>query len=275
MSGDSPRSLQFGHGSSPWKCTVGEGNSVGRGMMLQFGHGSSPWKCATSSLTTSLPRKGFNSATAHHRGNAGDGRPDADPAVELQFGHGSSPWKCVEWRACNEFLRRLQFGHGSSPWKCLGRGGVGDRRQPASIRPRLITVEMLGGGARPGHGRAASIRPRLITVEMPAGVIAGALSCQPLQFGHGSSPWKCVEGAGVLVRAGGRFNSATAHHRGNAPSGPSGSGPCSKLQFGHGSSPWKCGRPRCGRVQQGRASIRPRLITVEMRSHATMAGFWS
>jgi hypothetical protein len=36
--------LQFGHGSSPWKCLAQVMNFTER-FALQFGHGSSPWKC--------------------------------------------------------------------------------------------------------------------------------------------------------------------------------------------------------------------------------------
>ena len=211
-----------------------------------------------------VPR--FNSATAHHRGNAGGVAVAWWAYTALQFGHGSSPWKCPRrYSTVGPPASLLQFGHGSSPWKCQVVPVRPGRRLAASIRPRLITVEMRPRKRPSGSsGTAASIRPRLITVEMRwasrascrwwrsfnsatahhrgnAGSPLWAASAgRELQFGHGSSPWKCAPPRRPTPPAGRRFNSATAHHRGNAAT------------------------PVRKPTASSSASIRPRLITVEM-----------
>ena len=159
--------LQFGHGSSPWKCADVGYHEVKYALQLQFGHGSSPWKCYHQLIRTLHQLISFNSATAHHRGNA-----HHHLNIPIQYHASIRPRLItVEMQglvpSCETAARRLQFGHGSSPWKCTDAPAAVLADEPASIRPRLITVEM-----RPHPGR---VRRR----------------ARRLQFGHGSSPWKC------------------------------------------------------------------------------------
>ena len=61
------RNLQFGHGTEPWRNSTAHAQFV-RDQDLQFGHGTEPWRNSTRKRWRGRPRLSFNSATARSRG---------------------------------------------------------------------------------------------------------------------------------------------------------------------------------------------------------------
>ena len=216
----------------------------------------------------------FNSATARSRGETRRAdtmcHPGQRPSIRPRHG-------AVEKQgpARHEYRRhgRLQFGHGTEPWRNGVRDGTCGKEPQPSIRPRHGAVEKPG----PALDRANAIRPfnsatarsrgetkgsvgtlcllppfnsatarsRGETLTMPSG---SAAPTPPLQFGHGTEPWRNTAQCGTIPRA-------------------------RALQFGHGTEPWRNFPHGPVSLPPPRGpSIRPRHGAVEKpdRSPATL-----
>ena len=159
-------------------------------------------------------------------------------------------------------LLSLQFGHAWAAWMDVQCRRQAPRRNGASIRPRLGSVDgrhlgrLLSNGAtasiRPrlgsvdgrtttfqsgGNMAAASIRPRLGSVDGPKGqaLVQAALdaSIRPRLGSVDGRPGRWCRGQSALS-----FNSATPGQRGWTRVSPSVSDTSSRLQFGHAWAAW-------------------------------------
>ncbi len=186
--------LQFGHGSSPWKWSrrspkrdASTSPSIRPRLItvemdhprsqrwerhkgLQFGHGSSPWKWVLG----------------RHRSPAGQPPSIRPRLITVEMGPFASP----AWRRATLPLH-LQFGHGSSPWKwpkCSLR-----RHEPDPTFNSATAHHRGNGGRRLVGGPAGSVTFNSATAHHRGNGTNNSDArggSDPLQFGHGSSPWK-------------------------------------------------------------------------------------
>ena len=233
-----PRSLQFGHGTEPWRNAVLHFD-VAQQHFLQFGHGTEPWR--------NNPEFWLEVSLTH-----------------LQFGHGTEPWRNPASSSPSPRHGRRTFNSATArsrgETKHKGRSTSGDRTfNSATARSRGETE---ADGRDSDDGRP-SIRPRHGAVEKRR--VTGAIHAgsRRLQFGHGTEPWRNDPAASGLCAGPGTFNSATARSRGET-SVTSGTWRTGDSSFNSATArsrgeTW----PRSKRSARKAPSIRPRHGAVE------------
>ena len=110
----------------------------------------------------------FNSATARSRGETSDGEKVTSRASHLQFGHGTEPWRNVISPQCD--LRGRRSFNSATAEKLVSRAGL--------FHPPLTfnSATARSRGETSAQGKPAKFKKFA------------------LQFGHGTEPWRNLQG---------------------------------------------------------------------------------
>ena len=263
--------------------------------MLQWGHGTWPWKTTVGALVDWSPIDAASMGPRHWPWKT-LGRPSAAASTSdaLQWGHGTWPWKTPQASRHHWPIgRRFNGATAMRPWKTLA---VADVDQAAVARFNGATARGRGrrGAIRTGRAdRSASMGPRQgrgrqsrIAGHRPAARDASmgprrwpwktpSLSTviadlQPtLQWGHGNRPWKTSQDRESRRRA---AASMGPRHVAVEDGTDGRSMDAAGLQWGHGTEAVEDARPRprlTASMQRfnGATALRPWKTMRRPRSH--------